>query len=53
MTTIIIEKQTRNRLKKAGRKEQTYDDIINELLRKTNENPVNSSQLTEQYTELS
>ncbi len=32
MVTISIEKETRERLKNAGRKEQTYNDIIMELL---------------------
>lgn len=31
-TTIIIESKTRDRLRTLGRKEQTYDDIINELI---------------------
>lgn len=31
-TNIVISKETRNRLCKVGRKNQTYDDIINELI---------------------
>ncbi|WP_172602196.1 hypothetical protein [Candidatus Nitrosocosmicus franklandus] len=31
-TTIIIDVKTRNILRNIGRKEQTYDDIINELI---------------------
>lgn len=32
-TSIIIEVKTRNILRNIGRKEQTYDDIINELIK--------------------
>ena len=32
LTTIVIEKQTRLNLRHTGRKDQTYDDLINELL---------------------
>ncbi|MGD9672081.1 MAG: hypothetical protein AB7U98_01225 [Candidatus Nitrosocosmicus sp.] len=35
MTTIIIQNRTRDLLRKVGRKQQTYDDIINELLEKS------------------
>jgi hypothetical protein len=31
-STILIRNLTRDRLKKAGRKDQTYDDLINELI---------------------
>lgn len=31
MSTIFIEKRTREKLRNIGRKEPTYDDIINEL----------------------
>lgn len=31
-STILIHNITRDRLKKTGRKEQTYDDLINELI---------------------
>lgn len=32
-TTIILKPDTRDKLRKYGRKEQTYDDIVNELLK--------------------
>jgi predicted CopG family antitoxin len=32
MSTIFIEKRTREKLRSIGRKEQTYDDVINELI---------------------
>lgn len=32
LTTIKIKKSTRNRLAQHGRKNETYDDIINQLL---------------------
>lgn len=31
-TTIAVKKKTRERLKKIGRKGETYDDIINRLI---------------------
>jgi hypothetical protein len=31
-TTIWLEKSTREKLSRAGRHDQTYDDLINELL---------------------
>ncbi|MGH9980614.1 MAG: hypothetical protein ACRD6U_03555 [Nitrososphaeraceae archaeon] len=31
-TSIIIENSTRNELRKIGRKEQTYDQLIRELI---------------------
>jgi hypothetical protein len=31
--TIVIERATRDRLKHLGRKDQTYDQLVNELLR--------------------
>lgn len=31
-TTILIESDTRQLLRKIGRKEQTYDDLIKELV---------------------
>ena len=34
LTNICIKKETRKKLRYIGRKEQTYDDIINELIRK-------------------
>ena len=36
-TTIILKQETREQLRKIGRKEQTYDDIVNELIKKTKE----------------
>lgn len=39
ITTIQILDSTRNRLKKACRKDQTYDDKINELLDVLDSNP--------------
>jgi len=33
-TSIILEPHTADELKRYGRKEQTYDDIINELLKR-------------------
>jgi hypothetical protein len=30
--TIIVKNETRNLMKKVARKEQTYDDLINELI---------------------
>ena len=42
--TILIRHITRERLKKAGRKDQTYDDLINELIDlKKRHNPVESN----------
>jgi predicted CopG family antitoxin len=32
MTTIPISKETRDALKKVGRKDETYNDVINDLL---------------------
>lgn len=40
--TIIVKNQTRNLMKKIGRKDQTYDDLIFELIQfkqKHMENP--------------
>jgi hypothetical protein len=31
-TTILLESETRQLLRREGRKEQTYDDLINELV---------------------
>jgi hypothetical protein len=36
-TSILIEANTRDELRRIGRKEQTYDDIVNELLKKAKE----------------
>lgn len=32
-TTILVEDSTRQKLRQIGRKEQTYDQIINELIK--------------------
>ena len=32
-TTILVEYDTRDKLKKLGHKDETYDDIINKLIR--------------------
>jgi hypothetical protein len=45
MTTIVIDKETRTKLRNIGRKDQTYDDIISELIRKTKKGPANSGKL--------
>ena len=39
-TTIIIKPETRDILKKMGRKSETYDDIIKELLRRNDGHPL-------------
>ncbi len=39
-TIILIENKTREILKTVGRKDQTYDDIINELLRIRKKNTI-------------
>jgi predicted CopG family antitoxin len=31
-TTVLVESSTRERLKKIGKKGQSYDDLINELI---------------------
>jgi len=36
-TTIILNKDTRDDLKKIGQKGQTYDDLIQELIKKWND----------------
>lgn len=47
MVTITIEKNTRNKLRSAGRKEQTYDDIINELLENAKKHSIDLLESTE------
>jgi len=32
LTTILIKKETRERLKKLGRKDESYDQIVNRLI---------------------
>ncbi len=44
-TSIVLKPNTRDKLKRFGRKEQTYDDIVNELLEKAKES-VNATTLT-------
>lgn len=36
-TTIVIQTETRDKLKRYGRKDQTYDDILQELLKNMKE----------------
>jgi hypothetical protein len=54
--TILIESITRERLKRIGRKDQTYDQIINELIKLRNRNPsllesdLNDAESTESVT---
>ena len=48
MATIVIEKETRNKLKSEGRKDQTYDDIIMELLKKSKKSSVDSAKSAKQ-----
>jgi len=37
MTTITIQKETRNQLASIGSKDSTFDDIIQELIKKWND----------------
>ncbi len=46
MGTILIDNQIRNQLRSIGRKEQTYNDIIKELLEKTKKSSVNTDRNT-------
>ena len=48
LTNIVIKKETRTKLRYIGRKEQTYDDIINELLQGSKKRPADSAKSTEQ-----
>jgi hypothetical protein len=32
-TTILVQSETRKRLREIGRKDQTYDQLINELIK--------------------
>jgi hypothetical protein len=42
-TTILVESTTRERLRQIGRKNQTYDELINELIEiKSNQDPLGS-----------
>lgn len=44
MGTILIDNQIRNQLRNIGRKDQTYNDIIRELLEKSKKDHINSVQ---------
>jgi hypothetical protein len=46
LANISIENETRNQLRSLGRKQQTYNDIIKELLEKAEKSLVNSEQTT-------
>lgn len=47
-TTITVNKRTRELLKKIGKKEQTYNDLINELIKlRTKKTIDNGNQITE------
>lgn len=48
MVTIFIDKETRSRLQNLGSKNQTYDDIINELIDISKRRSVNSAKSIEQ-----
>jgi hypothetical protein len=39
-TTILVKKSTRDLLREIGRKNQTYDDLINELIQNKNVGPI-------------
>ena len=41
-STIIVRKSTRERLKQVGKKGESYDDLINELLDTKNESSFES-----------
>ena len=47
LTNIVIKKTTRSKLRYFDRKEQTYDDIINELLEIVKKGSVDLAELTE------
>jgi hypothetical protein len=42
-STILIESITREKLKQIGRKGETYDDLINQLLQKKKENSLENA----------
>ncbi len=48
MTTINVDKETRNKLRVNGRKEQTYDDIINELIEISKKRTIDLAESIEQ-----
>jgi hypothetical protein len=41
-TTILVEDTTRQKLRQIGRKEQTYDQVINELIQLKTEGEANA-----------
>ena len=41
-TTILVEDSTRQKLRQIGRKEQTYDQVINELIQIKGKSEVNA-----------
>ncbi len=47
MSTISIDKKTRERLRIIGHKQQTYEEIINELLNKNQNSSFNSGKSNE------
>lgn len=49
-STILVENKTRESLKTIGRKEQTYDDIINELLNIRKKKIYSKSTLGDDYS---
>lgn len=50
-STILIESITRERLKQIGRKGQSYDQLINQLIEKKKMNSVNGRIESQQSTE--
>jgi hypothetical protein len=48
MSTIVIDKNTRTKLRNIGKKEQTYDEIINDLIKKHKKSSVDSGKSIEQ-----
>lgn len=47
VTTIRIEKEIREALRVIGRKNQTYNDIIKEMVKERKKRSTNSAKLTE------
>lgn len=47
-TTIVITTLTRERLRQIGRKNQTYDELINDLIRKRNNQDLENLKSTSQ-----
>ena len=50
-TTVLVESSTRERLKKIGKKGQSYDDLINELIDSKNKDSPDSRFETLQSSE--